>query len=329
MYFDNAIDEPRLIRNNKGNDFNNYNWTNINSITLNTQALNDNQVVTKAYVDQFHQENERSRRDAGLDFYDESNDLVENTQDNDNLTNIDSITVNRNPSPDNELSNKKYIDDELDKNTINRFNETLENYLEVSVGNDTYNLTKYNKKQITDKSVIRVGNKGSVVLPYWKCICNNKNNNGKITKFIRTTRTKSPTGNAGATILRPIGSAFMYIETSGDNHGHERVFVSWERTDIIQIANITFYFNRFSILTNDSLKSMGRFRIQLLLEDNTCSIRYNIPKNDRYSDSPTQWTLIKLSFTLESYDIKLIYDQIDKPHADMCFSFISITHSVY
>ena len=46
-------------------------------------------------------------------------------------------------------------------------------------------------------------------------------------------------------------------------------FCSFERTDIIQISNISLYYNRFSILTNDSLKSMGLFRIQLLLEDNT------------------------------------------------------------
>ena len=31
----------------------------------------------------------------------------------------------------------------------------------------------------------------------------------------------------------------------------------------------------FSILTNDSLKSMGRFGNQLILEDNTWSTRYN------------------------------------------------------
>ena len=48
----------------------------INSITLNKQAENDNEVITKAYFDQFHQENERSRRDVGLDFYDESSDFV-------------------------------------------------------------------------------------------------------------------------------------------------------------------------------------------------------------------------------------------------------------
>ena len=120
----------------------------------------------------------------------------------------------------------------------------------------------------------------------------------------------------------------MYIETSTNNHGHERVFVSFERTDIIQISNKTLYYNRYSILTNDSLKSMGRFRIQILLEDNTWSARYNIPKIDRYSDSSTDWTLVSLNFTEENYGIKLIYDEIDTAHADMCFSNITITHSV-
>ena len=102
--------------------------------------------------------------------------------------------------------------------------------------------------------------------------------------------------------MPPIGSAFMYIESSSVNHGHEKFFVSWERTDIIQITTITFYYNRF-FLFNNSLKSMGRFRIQLLLANNTWSTRYNIPKNDRYSDSSTQWTKLSLNFTEENYGI--------------------------
>ena len=146
MYVDNSIDEPSLVRNNQDNDFGNYNLTNNNSITLNKQAENDDEVITKAYVDQFHQQNERSRRDVGLDFYDESSDLVKNNQANnfyDNkLLNIDSITINRNPSSDNQVSIKKYVDDRLDKNTIVRFNQTFEKNLKVSLGNDTYNLTK-------------------------------------------------------------------------------------------------------------------------------------------------------------------------------------------
>ena len=73
---------------------------------------------------------------------------------------------------------------------------------------------------------------------------------------------------------------------------------------------------------------MGRFRIELLLKENTWCTRYNIPKNDQYSISSTEWTLLNLNFTEENYGTKLIYDQIDTPHADMCFSNISITHSV-
>ena len=122
-------------------------------------------------------------QDEMLDFYNESSDLVKNNQDNDlndkKLTNLDSVTVNRNRSLENELSTEKYIDDELDKNTIIRFNQTLENYLKVSAGNDVYNLTKYNKIQLTDTTVIKTGNTGGYLLPSWRIFCNDKNNNGK------------------------------------------------------------------------------------------------------------------------------------------------------
>ena len=96
-----------------------------------------------------------------------------------------------------------------------------------------------------------------------------------------------------------------------------------------QISNITFYYNRLSILTNDALKSIGRFRIQLLLENNTWSTQYTTAEKTQYSNSSTDWTLLNLDFTVENYGIKLIYDQMDTPHADMCFSDISITYSVY
>ena len=93
-----------------------------------------------------------------------------------------------------------------------------------------------------------------------------KNNKGS--NFVKSTRSSSPTSQSGATSIPPTGKAFMYIKTLGIFQGN-KVFVSFERTDIIQITNITFYHNRSSVLTKDSLKSMDRFRIQLLLEDNT------------------------------------------------------------
>ena len=175
---------------------------------------------------------------------------------------------------------------------------------------------------------MKAGNTGAYLLPYWKIICNDKKNDGKIQSFIKSTKSNSPTGNSEATSLPPIGNAFMFIETSSNNSGSNNVFVSWERTDIIQVTNITLYYNRFS--TSDSnLRGIGRFRIQILLEDNTWSTQYTNVKSTQYNSTSTEWTLLNLDFAVENYGIKLIYDQIDTAHADMCFSNITITHSVY
>ena len=74
---------------------------------------------------------------------------------------------------------------------------------------------------------------------------------------------------------------------------------------------------------------MGRFTIQLLLSDNTWSSVYTIEKNTQFDDTSTEWTILNLDFTQEKYGIKLVYGGIDAPHADMSFSDITITHSVY
>ena len=74
---------------------------------------------------------------------------------------------------------------------------------------------------------------------------------------------------------------------------------------------------------------MGRFRIRLLLENNTWITQNTLAKNTEYISSPTEWSLLNLNFTIETYGIKLILDQIDTAHSDMGFSNITITHSVY
>ena len=76
-----------------------------------------------------------------------------------------------------------------------------------------------------------------------------------------STKTNSPIGNTGATSLPPIVDNFMYVEMSGNNNSHN-IFVSFARTDIIQISKITFYSNRFSA---GNSKSMERIRIQMFL----------------------------------------------------------------
>ena len=57
-----------MVRNNHNNVFDSCSLTNKNTFTLNTQAVNDDQVITKSYVYQFRNENEKSRKDLGIDF---------------------------------------------------------------------------------------------------------------------------------------------------------------------------------------------------------------------------------------------------------------------
>ena len=104
------------------------------------------------------------------------------------LTNLDSITVNRDPSSDFELANKKHVDDSVGEYTIVRFNQILQNYLKVSVGNNIYNLTKKYKIQITDTTIIKYPNTGKSLLQRCKIICNDKNNNSQRRKFIKKTK---------------------------------------------------------------------------------------------------------------------------------------------
>ena len=67
----------------------------------------------------------------------------------------------------------------------------------------------------------------------------------------------------------------MYTETSSNNHG-TNVFCIFEKFDIIQISNKTLYYYRFS--GENEHKAVGRFQIQLMLEDEKWSTGYNLPK---------------------------------------------------
>ena len=52
---------------------------------------------------------------------------------------------------------------------------------------------------------------------------------------------------------------------------------------------------------------MGRFRIHILLEDNTWSTHYTIAKNSQNSDNSNDWTFLNLDVTVERYGIKLFF----------------------
>ena len=126
FYVDNfvydRVDEASLLRLDPKERL--YLYGKLDSIFPNSSVTSLRTIIelpTKSYVVSLHGENERSRRDLGLDFYDESSTFV-------------------------------------------RFNQTLQNYLKVSVGNDTYNLTKYNKISITDITDIKLPNSGNSLL---------------------------------------------------------------------------------------------------------------------------------------------------------------------
>ena len=72
-------------------DFDNNSLVNISLITLSSEPVDGNHVAAKSHVD-FLLENERSRRDLSLVLNDQGNDF------NDiELTNLDSLTLNRYP----------------------------------------------------------------------------------------------------------------------------------------------------------------------------------------------------------------------------------------
>ena len=83
------------------------------------------------------------------------------------LVSLDIVVVNREPHSNNELAIRNYTDDELDKNTVLRFNQTLQNYLKVSVGDDSYKPNKYDKMKTTDTTIIKSGNSGGYLLENW------------------------------------------------------------------------------------------------------------------------------------------------------------------
>ena len=85
---------------------------------------------------------------------------------------------------------------------------------------------------------MRSPNSGRDLLPRYRLKKLNKINNTKVGIFIKSTVTNSHSSHSIATSIPPIGSAFMYIKTTHNNHGHNKIFVSWKRTDIIQISNI-------------------------------------------------------------------------------------------
>ena len=257
-YVDNLFNDPSIVKNSAHVDLNDRNIANARFIQVNQLPQIDSHLTAQFY------------NDTQID----QPSFVRNNQDNnfnDNkLTNINSITINNNATDYNHVSNKKYVDNQLEKNTIVRLNDDSNNiYMQLRINNTPYNPQIYNKILLTDTTIIKFPNNGDSLLANFRIFCNDRNNNGNVQNFVRSTKTASPTSNSGAIVPPPIGDSFIYFETSSNNFG-PNVFCSWERIDIIQISNITFYYNRFSI--QGDFRAMGRFQIQNQL----CQIQHGV-----------------------------------------------------
>ena len=96
---------------------------------------------TKSYVDSLHKSSGR-RRDLSLVFNDQKTEF-----DNKQLTNLESVTVIRTPSSDNELAIKKIIDDKLDKNTsldLIKLYKTISKYMSEMTHINLLSMINYN-----------------------------------------------------------------------------------------------------------------------------------------------------------------------------------------
>ena len=163
-----SVDESSLLRLDPNEKLN---LDEQDSILLNFTLTSPKTIIeipTKNCVDSLHESN-RIRHDLLSVFNDQDNEFDKNK-----ITDLDSVTVNRNPISDNEVSIKIYVDDSIGEGTLLRFNQTLQNYLKVSVGNDTYNFTKYDKLQNIDTTIIKYPNTGGYLLQNWVIKCNDK-----------------------------------------------------------------------------------------------------------------------------------------------------------
>ena len=115
-YVDNKYNDPSIITNTNHVDFNDKSldkvrWIKVNNIPAVKEHLTAKTYVDNAisnimsYVDNLHEIN-RNRRDLSSVFTDQDNEF-----DNANVTNLDRVTVNKNRISDNELANKKYVDE--------------------------------------------------------------------------------------------------------------------------------------------------------------------------------------------------------------------------
>ena len=82
------------------------------------------------------------------------------------------------------------------------------------------------------------------MLQQWITNYYDKNSSSILQTFEESPKASTSTTNTGATSLPPIGDSFMFVEKSGINFG-QNSSGSFERTDFIQISNVSSFITAF------------------------------------------------------------------------------------
>ena len=159
------------------------------------------------------------------------------------LTILESVTVNRNPTSDKELSDIVYVDDSLGEKTNLRPYQRLQQFVKPTAGNTVYSVEKSDKQQITETTVPNVVNSSGNLLQQRNIKCKDEIIIGSKNKIHSPTKINTPTGNTRTSSSQPDGDSFVYKEFSSKNVGP--AFLG-SLMDKVQIRNITFYYTRYS-----------------------------------------------------------------------------------
>ena len=75
--------------------------------------------------------------------------------------------------------------------------------------------------------------------------------------------------------------------------------------------------------------NMGKLEIQLL-RNGVWETEYTMDNDTNFCKLSTDWNLFNMNILSQPNNvIKLVYSGINSAHADICFSDINITHSIF
>ena len=118
-------------------------------------------------------------------------------------------------------------------------------YLKIAIGSTVGNLTKFDKNQQIDTTVINYPNQGGCLLHQRNVKCNDQIDSGEKTNVTESSKTNTLTGTTGAKNVPPFVGSFVYGEKSGEFF-RSNVYCTLERTGLFQIIDISFYCIRYS-----------------------------------------------------------------------------------